>query len=186
MSTRTIFTGIFLWLFLMGVVDIAGAVPIVSYTNTYDSGTTTWTYESTITNDTADLLYDFVISPTVEPLSGADLTLEGWGAAEVGNVSPYFVHWMADFGSEILLGDTMGGFWFTYSGSADADIGPLAYTVTLWDQVNDTPYTVDGQTAPVPEPGTIWLIMTGLGGLGILYRVRNQKTVVIDIIRRLG
>ena len=44
-------------------------------------------------NDTTDLLYDFVIYPTANPIGAADLTSEGWGAADAGHVAPdYFVH----------------------------------------------------------------------------------------------
>lgn len=156
---------------LGGTAGFSHAVAL-SYSNGYDSILNLWTYEVALTNDTTnDLLYDLAISPTVQPLSAADMSAVGWGAADVGNIAPaYFVHWLADFGFEIFPGDSLGGFSFTYSGAGAGDIGSLAYTVTLWDVLADSPYTVDGvtQTAvvpdptAVPEPVTAWLLGAGL------------------------
>ena len=175
MKIRFFLSGMIMLLLLIGMANIATAIPVVSYSNTFDSGTNLWTYESTITNDTPDLLYDFAIYPTAKPLSGADMTTVGWGLADVGSTSPYFVHWMADFGSEIGTGGTLGGFSFTYSGVDHGDIGPLAYTLTLWDLVNDIPYTIDDSTVPlstpVPEPGTVMLLSMGILGLGLSFRL---------------
>lgn len=166
-----------------GVYDIAHAVPEVSFTDVYNSGTGLWTYESTIFNDTSDLLYDFVIYPTVEPLSGADLTAGGWGLADVGTVSPYFVHWMADISMEIMPGDTMSGFWFTYSGDNAGDIGSLSYSVLWgWDVVNDVPFIFDGATipasSPVPEPGTFTLMAMAVFGIGIIILLKSGGKVI--------
>lgn len=175
MKMRAIIVGL-LWVLLIGWVDMAGAVPAVSYTNTYDAGTGTWTYESTILNDSSDLLYDLVLYPAVEAIAGADLTLYGWGTADIGSVSPYFVHWMSDFGAEIAPGETRGGFWFSYSGGVGGEIGHISFTATMWDPVNETPYSIDGQTASassVPEPGTIWLLITGFAGLWMLGKKRG-------------
>lgn len=182
MKTRFFLSGMTMLLLLMGIVSIASAVPVVSYSNTFDSGTNLWTYESTITNDTPDILYDFVIYPTVKPLSGSDMTAVGWGLADAGGIAPdYFVHWMADFGSEIGPDGTMGGFWFTYSGVDQGSIGPLSYTVSLWDIANDAPVDppFDGSTVPlstqVPEPGTLMLLVMGFAGVGVLWG-RKIKT----------
>jgi len=181
MRTRTIYLALILLMLFLGMANTASAVPVVSYTNNYDSGTNRWTYEATIFNDTPDLLYDFVIYPTANPIDAADLTLVGWGAAEIGHGAPYFVHWMADFGAEISPGDTMGGFWFTYSGDMAGDIGSLEYEVTLLDSTN-LPYVLGGTTVPsspstqVPEPGTFILMASGIAGLAALFRRRGGST----------
>lgn len=172
MIRRWIFYFVSLLIVVFGIVDIVHAVPVVTYDNSYDSGSNLWTYDATIFNDTSDILYDIVIYPTAQPLSGADQTGIGWGPADVGNITPYFVHWMADSGSEIPPGDTLGGFWFTYSGNTEGDIGSLSYTVLWgWDAVNDAPYTFNGSTipssSPVPEPGTFAMMAVGVIGVGI-------------------
>lgn len=173
MRRRIILSTMILLLSFLGLEDIARAVPVVNFTDVYNSGTGLWTYESTILNDTSDLLYDFVIYPTVEPLSGADLTAGGWGPADMGTVSPYFfVHWMADFGAEIQPGDTMSGFWFTYSGGPGDDIGQLTYEVTLWNLTSEEPSLYGGVTVPspsqVPEPSTFIILAGGIIGLVFL------------------
>lgn len=165
MNTRRMISTL-LALALGGAAGLSHAVS-VGYSNTYDAVLNLWTYEATVANDSADdLVYDLAIAPTLQPLSAADRSAAGWGAAEVGSIAPdYFVHWMADFGAEIFPGDSLGGFSFTYSGdNAAGDIGSLAYTVTLWDVLADSPYTVDGMTqaAVVPEPATAWLLGSGL------------------------
>ncbi len=168
----------------LGVVNTASAVPIVSYTNNYDSGTNLWTYEATIFNDTTDLLYDFVVYPTANPIDAADLTSVGWGTADPGHVAPdYFVHWMADFGAEIQPGDTMSGFWFTYSGDTASDIGSLSYLVSWgWDVANDAPFTSNGDTIPapssVPEPGTFALMAMGVFGIGMVILLKSGDKVL--------
>lgn len=176
MKTRWMLLGMMAGILLFGRVNLSHAVT-VDYTNIYDSGLNLWTYTSAVTNDTPDLLYDLVIYPTVQPLSVADRSAVGWGTGDLGSVAPdYFVHWIADFGSEILTGDTLGGFSFTYSGDSAGDIGSLAYTVTL-DVANDVPYTVDAVTqirAAVPEPGTLLLLGSSLAGLALWRRRQIQ------------
>ena len=176
MRTRTIYLALILLMLFLGVVNTASAVPVVSYTNNYNSGTNLWTYEATIFNDTTDLLYDFEIYPTANPIDAADLTSEGWGVGDIGHFAPYFVHWMADFDAEIQPGDTMSGFWFTYSGDTAGNIGSLEYQVTLWDVTDDSHDVSGGMTVPlspstqVPEPGTFILMASGIAGLVALFR----------------
>jgi len=181
MKTRWMLLGMLAGILLFGRVNLSHAVT-VDYTNIYDSGLNLWTYAMDVTNDTPDLLYDLVIYPTAQPLSVADRSAVGWGTGDLGNFVPYFVHWEAEFGSEILTGDTLGGFWFTYSGSGAGDIGSLAYAVTLWDGLNDGPYTVGAVTqtrVAVPEPGTLLLLGSSLAGLALWrrnrYRLATEK-----------
>lgn len=150
----------------------ASATAIVSYSDSFD-GIGTWTYSMTVENTDPDILYDFKVNTgSTAPLTGADLTGAGWLPTDVG---PDFVHWMADFGFEIPSGGSMGGFYFTYSGTASDNIGALSFETTTWydDSFGGYPNAPDtsGNTAsastPVPEAGTFWLILTGLILLGL-------------------
>lgn len=150
----------------------ASATAIVTYSDSFN-GIGTWTYSMTVENTDPDLLYDFKINTgSLAPLTGADLTGSGWSPADVG---ADYVHWMAGFGSEIPSGGSMGGFYFTYSGTALDNLGALPFETTTW---HDDPFggyanspDTSGHTSPaptpVPEAGNLWLILTGLILLGV-------------------
>ena len=90
MIRRWIFYFVSLCIIVFGMKGIAQAVPIVTYDNSYDSVSNLWTYDATIFNGTQDILFDFVIYPTAQPLSGADQTGIGWGGCRCGKHSPLF------------------------------------------------------------------------------------------------
>lgn len=46
------------------------------------------------------------------PMAAADISGTGW----LTDVGSDFVHWTADYGSEIAPRNSMEGFWFTYAG----------------------------------------------------------------------
>lgn len=153
-------------------ISPASAISIVTHSNTFD-GVNLWTYAMTVENTDPDPLYDFVVyTGAVAPTAAVDLSGVGWST----NIGTNFVDWMADPGFEITPGGSMGGFWFNYAGTAIDNIGPLPFTTTTW---HDDPFggyanqPVDGITqlasTIVPEPGTMWLIIAGIIGLGILF-----------------
>lgn len=152
----------------------ASATAMVTYSDSFD-GIGIWTYSMTVENPDPDILYDFKVNTgSISPLTGADLTGAGWSPADVGTD---YVHWMADFGSEIPSGGSMGGFYFTYSGTALDSIGVLSFETTSWHEdpfggYANTP-DISGHTSPnptpVPEAGTLWLTLTGIVLLGIVH-----------------
>lgn len=148
------------------------ATAIVTYSDSFD-GIGTWTYSMTVENTDLDILYDFKVNTgSILPLTGADLTGAGWLPTDVG---PDYVHWMADFGFEIPSGGSMGGFYFTYSGTASDNIGALSFETTTWHDdpfggyanAPDTGGNTSPASTPVPETGTFWLILTGFILLGL-------------------
>ncbi|MDD5434232.1 MAG: hypothetical protein PH343_02260, partial [Nitrospira sp.] len=76
---------------------------------------------------------------------------------------------------------SMGGFYFTYSGTASDNIGALSFETTTWhdDSFGGYPNAPDtgGHTTPaptpVPEAGTIWFTFSGLILLGLVL-LRHQ------------
>ena len=172
MITRLFVSKIFLGVLLTLSLSKAWAIPI-TYTNVYDPGTSTWTYSVEVENDTTELLFDLTLLSLPIPPSSAVEPL-GWFPADIGTD---FVHWMADVGSEIGPGDTLGGFSFSYIGGADDAIGPVNWEVLL-----DPSFSiVGGVTTPVatvagvPEPATLLLLIIGLTamGRGMTKKVKN-------------
>lgn len=132
----------------------------------------------TVENMDPDPLYDFALytGAIFSPTTAADLSGAGWSS----NMGADFVDWMADFGSEITPGGSMGDFWFTYSGTAADDLGPLFYQTITWHDDPSGGYSnqpFDGVTqlasaaTPVPEPGMLLLLFTGLAGLWLTLRL---------------
>lgn len=168
----TLLLSIFIW--ICGISS-ASAISIATYSNTFD-GVSLWTYAMTVEDMDPDPLYDFVVyTGAVIPTTASDLSGVGWNTS----MGTDFVDWMANFGSEIAPGSSMGGFWFTYTGTSTDDLGPLPYKTITW---HDDPFggyanpSFDGMTqlasTPVPEPGTLILLSSGLVGIGLMWKRR--------------
>jgi len=155
----------------------ASATAIVTYSDSFD-GIGTWTYNMTVVNTDPDILYDFKVNTgSIAPLTASDVTGAGWLPTDVG---ADYVHWMADFGYEIPSGGSMGGFWFTYSGTASDNLGIISFETTTWHDdpfggyanAPDTSGNTSPAPTPVPEAGTVWLILTGLILIGLGHRLK--------------
>lgn len=184
MKTRTIIStcmlSLLIWLFSLSQ---ASAVSIVTYDNNFNSLTNEWTYAMTVENQDADPLYDLTVDTGGVVLP--DLAVyypAGWSNVDIGTD---FIHWMADLGSEIVLGDSLPGFYFTYTGTATDDIGSIPYHTITWNNVTGANPTCNGMTGsssvcpsstPVPEPGTLLLFFSGMMTV-IFIRHKREKYI---------
>jgi hypothetical protein len=106
-----------------------------------------------------------------------DLTIDGHAystaeiGAEVGNGSYYFGGTLNGIHE---IDATTDDFWFVAFPSGYVD---FSYAVSDLDTIFDSTsvaFTVTEQTAQVPEPGSVALLMAGIGGLGAALRRRRR------------
>lgn len=79
-------------------------------------------------------------------------------------------------GADIAPGASLSGFMFEFNAQA-GDLAFQAFFTNPDDPTNPVPF--EGTTTPVPVPGALWLLTTGLVGLSIIgkKRIKKQATV---------
>jgi hypothetical protein len=156
------------WVGLMAVVFVpsASASPIVTAEVTLNGN---WLYSYQVNNDSVDSLYDFGVDFAGEyfDITGPDgwVIFHGDGSATATGLS--FIDWFSpDPSLDLAPGQTLGGFTF------QSALGPgsIVYHIATGGDA------FDGRTTgpnPVPEPGTLVLLGSGIT-LAIARRRRSK------------
>ncbi len=79
-------------------------------------------------------------------------------------------------GADIAPGASLSGFMFEFNAPV-GDIPFQAFFTNPDDPPNPIPF--EGTTTPVPVPGAIWLLATGLVGLRIIGRKRFKTRATV-------
>ena len=127
------------------------------------TATGTWQYQYILgNNDTStDDIFDFFLS--FDGIPDNVISPGGWGP--ISGIS--FIDWLADIGSEISPGNSLSGFSF------EAPYGPGNITFETMDTNWDTYSGITkGPAAPIPEPATFLILISGLTGLFILIKLK--------------
>jgi hypothetical protein len=155
----------------------------------FDLGGGLWRYDYTVYNTSDPLSYagydifDFTLylAPTVtftNILSPPDwFSFSGSGDPSIP--LPSFIEWILDFGAEITPGGSLSGFSFQVSYQS----GDLPFDVYLTNPIGD-PVLYSGNTAPIPEPGSLLLLSSGLVGLGY-FRGRKFLKLKLNIFMKV-
>jgi len=123
----------------------------------------TWKYQYILGNEQGSTseIYDFFLS--FDGIPDNVISPGGWDT--IPGIS--FIDWSADFDSEILPGDSLSGFSF------EAPYGPGNITFETMDTNWDTYSGITkGPAAPIPEPATFLILISGLTGLFILIKLK--------------
>lgn len=138
--------------------------------------------------------YDYILYNTSDPIvdAGYDIywfTLNFDPAVNLSNIlsppdwdvisdSSSFIDWMSlipgepPTGVDIAPGSSLNNFSFI----SDTQLASLSFDVYLTnpDPFGD-PVLYSGETAPIPEPGTLLLVASGLAGIGYFGRKRSLR-----------
>jgi len=154
----------------------AWSYPMVSSTTTLQADQN-WLYEYEISNPqpTHGGVWDFLIPiygdtiAVFTPDLDGDAMTDEWYPFFGGGLG--FVQWTADFGYEVLPGETLGGFGFL------SPYAPAQTTMFLTtDDFDLTEFSVTGDAPAIPEPATLLLVSMGLCGLaGVKARKRRSN-----------
>lgn len=170
------------FLLILGITSPSYATSILF--NTTDLGGGTWEYEYTVTNDTllTDIeeftvffeygLYDNLIVTT--PLTPGWDELTANPVLIFGSPNDGFYDALA-LGLGIAPGNTASGFSvsFNWSGAGTPGSQPFDIVDTLTFLTIASGITTSSSGAPIPEPGTLMLLgsgITGITGLSFLRR----------------
>jgi PEP-CTERM motif len=160
------------WVGLMAVVFVpsASASPIVAAEFKLDG---TWLYSYDVNNDGADSLYDFGIDFFGDPfnITGPDgwVIFSGNGEGTASGLG--FIDWFSpDPTIDLAPGQTLAGFSFQSTLGPGSIVYHIATATEALDGGTTGPTT---GTNPVPEPGTLVLLGSGIT-LAIARRRRSQ------------
>jgi hypothetical protein len=160
--------------------------PTVTFTVSGSSGD--WTLDFSVTNNTDQNLYLFAVQ-----LPTSDITAfpTGWTGADGTVTSPvgpatYDDSWSTTEAVSILPGGTLSGFdALDTAASAPTSVPWIAATCdnTFFAECGGSPYTGPGNEltpdnavfeSAVPEPGSIFLLLTAIACVGLRFR-RNAS-----------
>jgi hypothetical protein len=149
------------WVGLMAVVFVpsASASPIVTAEVTLNGN---WLYSYQVNNDSVDSLYDFGVDFVggFSDITGPDgwVIFSGDGSATATGLS--FIDWFSsDPALDLAPGQTLGGFTF------QSALGPgsiVYHIVTSTEALDGGTTGPTPGTNPVPEPGTLVLLGSGV------------------------
>ena len=163
---------------------IANAIPTAAfnYVET-DLGEGSWQYDYTLFNTSdpvADAGFDLYAAHFIfdsEVLSTVVSTPSGWlGLGGQGFVTTFSTEvGTPPIGADIAPGMSLSDFTFQFS----EQVGDIPFDATFVNPTDpNNPAIYSGTTAPVPEPATILLLITGIVGIGVFGRKRlgNLRT----------
>jgi hypothetical protein len=184
---RAMIIGGLVFLISVFASSMASAIPMadILYLKR-DVGGGIWRYNYTVYNksdpvadagvDLFDIFFHFdpVFTMTVASIPA------GWGDEGFFSKGDDFVSFQSSSpgippdGTDIGPGDSLDGFVLEFSGQ----VGDLLAFDVLFANPSDleSPILYSGFAAPVPEPATILLMVSGLAGIGVVGRRRIRKT----------
>jgi hypothetical protein len=162
------------------------AIPMLDVRITYvekalDGGL--WEYDYTVSNksEAEVAIWDVFLHFNTPVLLASGVLPYGWefqSEPDISYPTEFINVWSIcpgapPIGTDIAAGTALPGFVFQF-GSRIGDVSFDAIT-TEWDTSSEGYYIFSGLTAPVPEPATILLMMSGFAAIGAIGRRRVGK-----------